>query len=152
MEARDGARGFHYGIPAPRLHYPQPPMSEEWIIAKDKEKLEKLLQQGYLEMGTVRNTVPQFAVPKGTTDIRVVWDLRKNGLNEQMYTPTFYLPSMGTYLRRLMAGAYSGDFDIGKQFHNYMLHVNERQFCGVHVPPELVQDLQAEGLDVGPIM
>jgi hypothetical protein len=152
VEARDGARGFHLGAPAPRLNFPQPPMAEEWIRAKDREKLEKLLRRRYITAGPCRNTVPRFAVPKGADDIRVVWDLKKNGLNAQMYTPTFFLPSMGTYLRRLMPEAYSGDFDIGEQFHNYVLHASERVFCGVRIPTELSDTLSAEGWEVAPIM
>jgi hypothetical protein len=151
-EARDGARGFHIGSPPPRLNYPQPPMREAWIVDKDEEKLEKLVRRGYLGIGPCRNTVPRFAVPKGTTDIRVVWDLKKNGLNEHMYTPGFFLPTMGTYLRRLPPGSYSGDFDIGEQFHNYMLHESERCFCGVQVPTRLVESLRAEGVQVAPLM
>jgi hypothetical protein len=151
-EARDGSRGFHTGIPPPRMNYPQPPMQEAWIVEKDEEKLAKLVRRRYLGLGPCRNAVPRFAVPKGTTDIRVVWDLKKNGLNEHMYTPGFFLPTMGTYLRRLPPGSYSGDFDIGEQFHNYMLHESERVFCGVHVPTRLVECLRAEGLQVAPLM
>ena len=84
-------------------------------------------------------------MPKGTDDIWVVWDLAKNGLNETMYTPTFFLAIMGSYLRRIEAGMYGGDFDIGEQFHNYMLHESEQRFCGVDIPPELEVSLQAEG-------
>jgi hypothetical protein len=55
-------------------------------------------------------------------------------------------------LRRLSNGAYSGDFDIGEQFHNYMLHPTEQIYCGVHVPLETVERLRAEGLEVDPLM
>jgi hypothetical protein len=68
----------------------------------------------------------------------VVWDLKKSGLNEHMFTPSFFLPMVATYLRKLTHGAHSGDFDIGEQFHNYMLHPVEQIYCGVHVPDELV--------------
>jgi hypothetical protein len=152
IEARDGSPGLHLGNPAPRLHYAQPPIGDAGIAQLDEDKLEKLLRRRYIANGPCRNTVPRFAVPKGPTDIRVVWDLKKNGLNEKMYTPSFFLPTMGTYLRRLTCGAHIGDFDIGEQFHNYALHERERVFCGVHIPPALVSKLQSEGLDVKPLM
>lgn len=151
-EARDGARGYHKSYPQPNLKYPQVPMQEQWIIDKDREKLEKLLRRRYIVKGSVRNTVPRFPVPKGSDDIRVVWDLAKNGLNECMFTPSFFLPTMPTYLRRVAAGAHHGDFDIGEQFHNYVLHQAEQQFCGVEVPCDLVAKLQAEGLEVESLM
>jgi hypothetical protein len=152
VEARDGAIGLHTGRPPARLHYPSPPVMDETTKRLDREKLAKLLRRRYLECGPCRNTVPRFAVPKGSDDIRVVWDLKKNGVNEHMFTPGFFLPTVATYLRRLGSGSYSGDFDIGEQFHNYMLHPVERIFCGVHIPIDLVQDLGAEGLTVEPLM
>ena len=91
-------------------------------------------------------------MPKGTDNIRVVWDLAKNGLNEQMYTPSFFLATLGTYLRRIEAGVYGGDFDIGEQFHNYMLHETEQVFCGVEIPQDLVDSLRAEGLTIDRVM
>jgi hypothetical protein len=95
-EARDGARGNHIGSPRPRRFFPPIPISEEWIIEKDLEKLEKLLRRRYVIPGAFRVAVPRFPVPKGTDDIRVVWDLAKNGLNAAMSTPSFFLPTMGT--------------------------------------------------------
>ena len=151
-EARDGARGFHFGKPRRRLHYPQVPIKEDWIVAKDQEKLIKLLRRRYIVPGPCQNTVPRFPVPKGADDIRVVWDLAKNGLNEHMYTPSFFLATMGTYLRRIEAGVYGGDFDIGEQFHNYMLHETEQVYCGVEIPQGLVDELRAEGLHVDRFM
>lgn len=147
-EARDGARGYHISYPEPKLRYPQVPIKEQWIVEKDLDKLEKLLRRRYIVKGSVRNTVPRFPVAKGADDIRVVWDLAKNGLNECMFTPSFFLPTMPTHLRRMTAGTYHGDFDIGEQFHNYLLHQAEQQYCGVEVPPVLIQKLQAEGQDV----
>jgi hypothetical protein len=72
--------------------------------------------------------------------------------NEHMFTASFFLPTVGTYLRRLSNGAYSGDFDIGEQFHHYMLHLTEQIYCGVHVPPSMVERLRADGLEVDPLM
>lgn len=128
-EARDGAAGFHTKQPRPRLTFPEVPIKEEWIVQKDKEKLEKLLRRRYIVPGYCRLTVPRFPVPKGQDDIRVVWDLAKNGVNETMYTPSFFLASMSTYIRRIDVGTYGGDFDIGEQFHNYMLHPSEQPNC-----------------------
>jgi hypothetical protein len=151
-EARDGAKGLHTGTPEPRLHYPQVAMDDANIARLDGEKLEKLLRRRYITCGVCKNTVPRFAVPKGSDDIRVVWDLKKSGLNEHMFTPSFFLPTVATYLRKLTHGAHSGDFDIGEQFHNYMLHPVEQIYCGVHVPDELVRRLCREGLTVEPLM
>jgi hypothetical protein len=65
-----------------------------------------------------------------------------------MFTPSFFLPTMNTYLRRLPAEAYCGNFDIGEQFHNYVLHEREQIYCGVEIPPAVIQDLQTKGIQV----
>jgi hypothetical protein len=39
----------------------------------------------------------------------------------------------------------AGDFDIGEQFHNYILHSSEQQYCGVDLPPDLVVEMAAKG-------
>jgi hypothetical protein len=151
-EARDGAKGFHLGTRRPRRHFPPIPVKEPWIIAKDLEKLEKLLRRRYVVPGKFVLAVPRFPVPKGADDIRVVWNLAKNGLNKEMFTPSFFLPTMATYLRCLQTGSYCGDFDIGKQFHNYQLHRAEQVYCGVDVPIELREKLRSEGMPVdGPM-
>ena len=152
LEARDGALGYHLSFPQRRLHYPPIPIKEDWVVVKDREKLVKLLRRRYIVCGVCRNTVPRFPVPKGDDDIRVVWDLSKNGVNAGMYTPSFFLATMGTYLRRIEAGMYGGDFDVGEQFHNYMLHPREQVYCGVEIPEELLSELQAEGWRVAPFM
>jgi hypothetical protein len=147
-EARDGARGFHTGTPLPRLKFPSIRIAEPWIVTKDLEKLDKLLRRRYIVPGPYRTAVPRFPVPKGDDDIRVMWDLARNGLNEHMFTPSFFLPTMSTYLRRLPRDAYSGDFDIGEQFHNYLLHKSEQIYCGVEIPKTLEDKMRGEGLEV----
>jgi hypothetical protein len=151
VEARDGAKGLHTGTPEPQLRHPQVPMAAD-VAAKDAEKLEKLLRRRYIICGPCRNTVPRFAVAKGSDDIRVVWDLKKSGLNGHMFTPGFFLPTVATYARRLYHEAHSGDFDIGEQFHNYMLHPTEQIYCGVRIPGDMVRRLVAEGISVEPLM
>jgi hypothetical protein len=64
----------------------------EQIRVKDKEKLEKLIRQRYIEMGFCRTTIPRFPVMKGSDDIRVVWDLTKNGVNDLMFTHVSFWP------------------------------------------------------------
>jgi hypothetical protein len=144
-EARDGAPGYHTKTPRPRLRFGQIPIEEDWIRQKDLEKLEKLIRRRYISEGICRTMVPRFPVPKGEDDIRVVWDLSKNGLNETMYTPSFFLATMATYLRQIDVGFFGGDFDVGEQFHNCPLHESEQLYCGVEIPEELRHKFNHEG-------
>ena len=122
LEARDGAKSYRSGEPSSRLHFPRAPVQESWITEKDNEKLCKLISRRYQVSGQVRTVVPRFQVKRGKDDIRVVWDLTKNGLNPLVFTPSFYLPTASSYVRRQEPGMEAGDFDIGEQFHNYVLH------------------------------
>ena len=147
LEARNGAKSYRSGKPPPRLHFSSPPVQESWITEKDNEKLRKLISWRYLTPEQVRTVVPRFQVKKGEDDIRVVWDLTKNGLNPLVFTPSFYLPTASSYVRRLEPGMEAGDFDIGEQFHNYILHSSEQQYCGVNLPADLVIKMAAKGFE-----
>jgi hypothetical protein len=119
---------------------------------KGRRETTKVTRAALFGAEEYRTAVPRFPVPKGADDIRVVWDLAKNGLNEHMFTPSFFLPTMNTYLRRLSAGVFCGDFDIGEQFHNYLLHESEQVYCGVEIPAGVTQRLRDQGFDVFPSM
>ena len=60
------------------------------MIEKDNEKLRKLILRRYLIPGQVHTVAPCFQVKKGEEDIRVVWDLIKNGVNSLTFTPSFF--------------------------------------------------------------
>jgi hypothetical protein len=104
------------------LHWPKLAAGEKWMQDLDADKLAKLIRRGYLKTGRVHITIPRFSilkVPPGPDprlepgDIRVVWHLKKNGVNEKMYTPRFAMRTLGTYLRRIETGILAGDFDVG---------------------------------------
>jgi len=97
--------------------------------------------------GFVLRIIPYFCVPKGDEDIRVMWDLKMNGVNETIYTPKFQLPTPASYHHVLEASMYLGDFDVGKQFPNYPLHPAEHPFFGVKFSPELEEQFCQEGIN-----
>ena len=77
-------------------------------------------------------------------DIHIVWDLKKNEVNDTIYTPSFQLLTPASYHWVVEAGMEAGDFDIGEQFPNYMLHPAERSYFGVDLPEELAEELADE--------
>jgi hypothetical protein len=101
-EARDGAKAFHKYFPPPCLKARSPPIKEQWIRDLDMVKLEALIKKPYLEPGKGRTkiTIPRHLVPKGPTDIRVVWNCTGNGVNPSIYTPSFHLATGATLFRR----------------------------------------------------
>jgi hypothetical protein len=105
-----------------KLKFTQFTPDEPAMEAKINEKLCKLIEHGYLEPGLITRLLSFFAVAKAETDIRVVWDGKKNGLNDTIYTPSFQLLTAALYHRVVEPYMEPGDFDFSEMFPNYMLH------------------------------
>lgn len=55
------------------------------------DKISKLRLKNYLESGEVRSLLPYFYVPKGTSDVRVVFNGTSCGLNDCLFAFHFSL-------------------------------------------------------------
>lgn len=97
---REGPRMFRTG-PLPKAltrNAPTPSRSAEIEVRK---KIFKLNFRGYTEAGFVDLVQPRFPIVKTmvdgeVTDIRVVWNSRSNGYNDQIWAPGFCLPTCWT--------------------------------------------------------
>ena len=58
-----------------------------------KGELTNVHAKGYIATGFVANLTGFFAVPKGPTDTRMVYDASVSGLNVALWVPTFAMPS-----------------------------------------------------------
>jgi hypothetical protein len=99
-------------------------------------------EKGYIVKGSVYSLTSFFAVPKGETDIRMVYDGTKSGFNGTCWAPWFMLPTVEQHIRATMPGSYMGDLDIGEMFLNFVLHETVQKYCGVDLTclfPEEVQ-------------
>jgi hypothetical protein len=94
-------------------------------------KLEHARKRGYIGVGLVSSLTSFFAVPKGTDDIRMVYDASKSGLNESIWVPRFPLPTMVNHLRAVERGTYMADLDVAEMFLNLNLHQQLQEGCGV---------------------
>jgi len=72
-----------------------------------------------------------FDVPKGETDVRIVYDGSKNGLNDCTWAPWFPLPTVETMCRTLEPNYWCADNDYGDHFHNFLLHPELQQYSGL---------------------
>ena len=119
---------------APRNRDRQPPYEDEATKEKVKAKLQAVIDKGYIEITDielVEAMMFMFHVPKGETDIRIVYDGTKSGLNDALYAPWFALPTVDAMTRWVTAGSWLADNDYGEQFLNYPLHPDLRKYCGV---------------------
>ena len=96
-------------------------------------KIDAMMKRDYLEPGHVSNTVHFFAVPKGDSDIRVVFDGTSSGLNETLWSPNFFLPSAKSASMCLSFDTWMADMDFGEFFHNFFMDPRIRPFSGVNL-------------------
>ena len=102
-------------------------------LAQLRSKVEKVVKRGYLEEGYVGSLINYFAVPKGEGDIRVVYDGTKCGLNQCVWAPNFFLPSVDSLLMKVSERTWFSDMDLGEMFLNFYLDRRVRPFSGVDV-------------------
>ena len=132
-EARDGMR-VPFVTQPPDYWDKQPFDPDPESVAKAREKLQKMVDRGYLDADEeVESLMSFFYVPKGLDDVRMVFDGTKCGLNDAVWVPSFLLPTMETHLRAVVQGTHMCDVDVGEMFLNYMMHPSMRGFCGVDV-------------------
>ncbi len=130
---RDGTKLFV--IPKHLPHF-----NEQQVLPKDPSVREKLLSKiqvprnkRYIVPGFVLSKTGYFDVPKGESDIRIVYDATKCGLNRALWSPNFYLPTIDALLRNADSDTYYGDIDLGEMFLNYALDEALRPYAGVDV-------------------
>jgi len=129
---RDGLR-VHFHSPKPEYTTAQQDTKDTAIKSLMTQKLEAVVARRYMLPGWIKSLTTFFAVPKGTEDIRMVYDASKSGLNDTMWVPRFPLPTVDTHLRAVEAGTYMCDLDLGEMFLNFVLHPELRELCGVDV-------------------
>ena len=134
--ARDGVPVF-FERPGPTNKDPQPPLRDPKVRSGVRRKLEKVLHRRYmLKSGLdIKSLIKYFAVPKGEDDIRIVYDATANKLNECVWVPSFWLPTLDTLLRALDHNSWMADRDIADMFLNFQLHAKVVPYTGVDLGP-----------------
>ena len=125
----------------PKFTAPQKRAKIPEHMEKMKEKVMKVRERRYIEEGQVVSLTHMFCVPKGSSDIRMVYNGTSCGLNDVLWAPHFGLPVMQHTLRSLLKGYYQCDMDVGEMFLNFPLHPDMRPYSGVDInymrnPPE----------------
>ena len=129
--ARDGTKLFVYWDKMPKYMERQRWPSNELERQKIEKKIRKVRARGYIKPGFVKSLTGFFAVPKAGTDIRIVYDATQCGLNEALWAPNFFLPTVDSILRNATYSTWFGDIDLGEMFLNYNLDLKLRAYAGV---------------------
>jgi len=121
--------------PLPKYRKPQPSERNPETRAKIQAKLENVLVKGYIRPGKVQSLTGYFGVPKGPSDVRMVYDASRSGLNNALWSPNFGLPTVESLLRGVEFGTWMGDIDLGEMFLNFCLDEDLHAYCGVDLTP-----------------
>ena len=90
---------FVKGELLPRHSKRQMWLSEPVHKEKMAEKSGKVRTQNYILPGEVNSLTGFFAAPKGTDDIHIVYNATACGLNNALWSPNFFLPTIDSVLR-----------------------------------------------------
>lgn len=105
--------------------------SDPKTLEQMKEKLDNVIGKNYIERGRVKSLINCFPVPKGEGDIRLVYDGTKSGLNDTVWAPNFFLPSIDSLLALVDVDSWFADLDLGEMFLNYFMDARIRPYSGV---------------------
>ena len=131
-DMRDGTPLFVTG-PLPSNTRPQRMPANPSIAARIMEKVNKVRLRLYIAVGLVLSLTAYFHVAKGEDDIRMVYDLTASGLNEVLWAPSFWMPTIQNVLDCATHTSWFGDVDAGEMFLNYWLDPAIRPYAGVDV-------------------
>jgi hypothetical protein len=97
------------------------------------DKWLKIIKRAYVQPGAVLSLTGSFPVAKGSSNIHMVYDASKCGLNEKIWAPNFMLLTIDTTLRHVDESSWFGDIDLGGMFLNFPLDEKLRQYAGIDV-------------------
>lgn len=143
--ARDGVPVF-FEEEGPTSMEPQPPIYDKEKRRKIREKIDKVMHRRYMLCTGVdiKSLIRYFGVPKGESDIRIVYDGTANHLNSKIWVPSFWLPTVDTLIRALDKNSWLADRDIGDMFLNFQLHHSVVPYTGVDLRPLYEDGEEAE--------
>jgi hypothetical protein len=142
--ARDGIPVLWLPDKKPTNKKPQPEVHDPIVKRSMKSKLNKVRKRGYVQQGFVKSLIRFFAVPKGDSDIRMVYDGTASGFNDSVWVPSFGLPTIDTLLRGTSSESWMVDLDIGDMFLNFMLDEDAREMVGIDLTPFFPEELHED--------
>jgi hypothetical protein len=141
--ARDGYEPYIQGT-LPKFLKPQSHDPDDRIRKLVRSKLETVRGRRYITKGQVSSLTSFFSVPKGDTDVRMVYDATRSKLNASLWAPNFGLPTVDSLLRGINETAWMGDLDIGEMFLNFCLHPTLQPYCGVDLRPYFAEEVSGK--------
>ena len=131
LDARDGMKIKVTGDFPRYRERPRTPKNLEQVDAK----VLKVIERRYITDGWIQSLLNWFDVVKGLTDIRMVYDGTKSGLNASVWAPGFSMPTVDSALDHVCASTKMSDSDLGEFFLNFALDPVIRPYAGLDLSP-----------------
>ena len=117
----------------PRITKKQRMAVDELECDMVKKKTEKVRNRWYITSGTNLSLTSFFHVPKVNNATRLVYDILACGLNNSLWDPKFWMPSVENVLYISFQSFWFGDMDSSEMFQNYILSEKSQPYAGVDV-------------------
>jgi hypothetical protein len=141
--ARDGVPVM-FEKPGPMKPQRQPQFEDPDVKAQICSKILKVINRRYMVRARtkfdIKSLIKYFAVPKGLSDVRIVYNATASGLNESVWAPSFWLPTIDSLVRSLDSSSWMADRDIGDMFLNFQLQELAWSYAGVDIQPIMTSD------------
>jgi hypothetical protein len=141
--ARDGEE-IRFETEGPSTKQRQPEISDPAVREVVRSKIKKVIRRRYMVSTTeefLKSLIKYFNVPKGEKDVRIVYDATASGLNNAVWAPPFWLPTIDSLVRALDGDVWMTDQeDIGDMFLNFPLHESAWPFAGVDIQPIFTEE------------
>lgn len=129
--------------PGPSKKQRQPEFNDPVVKEHVPSKIMKVIRRRYMVRAhttfNIKLLIKYFAVPKGLSDIRIVYDATASGLNEVVWSPSFWLATIDSLVRALNSTSWMVDRDIGNMFLNFQLH-DAWCYAGVDIKPIMTKE------------
>ena len=90
----------------------------------------------HVRLGKVLSLTGYFAVDKAKgSDIRMVYDGTKSGLNDSIWAPNVYVPSIDSLVGLIDSNSWMSDIDLGEFFLNFPLDESVQSLAGIDLTP-----------------
>jgi hypothetical protein len=130
--------------PGPTKPQRQPQFDDPDVKAQVRSKVLKVINRRYMVRARtkfdIKSLIKYFAVPKGLLDVRIVYDATASGLNDAVWAPSFWLPTIDSLVRSLDSSSWMADRDIRDMFLNFQLHESTWCYAGVDIQPIMMSE------------
>ncbi|KAL7571512.1 hypothetical protein ACA910_020932 [Epithemia clementina (nom. ined.)] len=106
-------------------------LGDQAMIEKIADKINDVHATGYISEGTCVAMINFFAVPKGNSDIQMVYNGTKSGLNKCLFAPSIPLPVGDVLINTLDDGYWCIDNNYGEMFLSFWLHPKLQLYSGM---------------------